>query len=60
MNEAAIFIYGLVVFGIVSSACWLIVWGIVQERRDREHLDAGPDVESPGVAAADEPEAAGR
>ncbi len=41
MNELAIFIYGLVVFAIVSTACWLIIWGIVQERHDREHLDAG-------------------
>jgi hypothetical protein len=44
MSEAAIFTYGFVVFGIVSAACWMIIWGIVQERRDREQgLDAGPD-----------------
>jgi hypothetical protein len=43
MSEVAIFLYGLVVFSIVSAACMLIVWGIVQERRDREQLDAGPD-----------------
>lgn len=43
MSEIAIFIYGLAVFSIVSAACLLIVWGIVQERRDRERLDAGPD-----------------
>jgi len=47
MSEVAIFIYGLVVFAIVSTACWLIVWGIVEERRDREQLDAGPDAELP-------------
>jgi hypothetical protein len=47
MSEAAIFTYGLVVFGIVSAACWMIIWGIVQERRDREGgLDAGPDARS--------------
>lgn len=43
MNATAIFFYGLVVFAIVATACWLIVWGIIEERRDREHLDAGPD-----------------
>lgn len=49
MSEAAIFAYGFVVFGIVSAACWLIIWGIVQERRDREHgLDAGPDARPAG------------
>jgi hypothetical protein len=43
MSELAIFIYGLVVFSIVSTACWLIVYGIINERRDRQTLDAGPD-----------------
>jgi hypothetical protein len=47
MNEVTIFIYGLVVCAIVATACWLIVWGIVEERRDREQLDAGPDAELP-------------
>ncbi len=48
MSEAAIFAYGFVVFGIVSAACWLIIWGIVQERRDRETLDAGPNARPVG------------
>ena len=47
MNDVAIFLYGLVVTGIVATACWLIVWGILQERRDREQLDAGPDAAPP-------------
>ncbi len=52
MSEAAIFTYGFVVFGIVSAACWMIIWGIVQERRDREAgLDAGPDARSPADEA---------
>lgn len=33
-----IFIYGCVVFGIVSAAVGLIVWGIGAERHDREAL----------------------
>lgn len=57
MSEAAIFIYGLAVFAIVSAACWLIVWGIVEERRDREQLDAGPGarIPTPGTDAATTP-----
>lgn len=47
MSEAAIFIYGLAVFTIVSAACGLIVFGILEERRSREHLDAGPDARDP-------------
>lgn len=40
MDEIAIFLYGLVVFGIVSAACVLIGWGVVAERRDHRELDA--------------------
>jgi hypothetical protein len=53
MSEAAIFIYGLAVFAIVAAACGLIVFGIVEERRSREQLDAGPDARDPGL---DKPE----
>jgi hypothetical protein len=56
MNDVAIFFYGLVVTAIVATACWLIVWGIIQERRDREQLDAGPDANLP-EAAGHEPSA---
>jgi hypothetical protein len=51
MSEAAIFIYGLVVFSIVAAACGLIVYGIVEERRSREHLDAGPYARDPDGGA---------
>lgn len=51
MSEAAIFIYGLAVFTIVAAACGLIVFGIVEERRSREQLDAGPDARDPGLDA---------
>jgi hypothetical protein len=54
MSELAIFIYGFVVFSIVSTACWLIVYGIINERRDRQTLDAGPDarpLESPATTS---------
>ena len=40
----AIFIYGLVVFGIVSLALSLIAWGIVNERRDRVSYEQGREV----------------
>ena len=39
-----IFIYGTVVFGIVSFALGLIAWGIVNERRDRTRLEQGREV----------------
>jgi hypothetical protein len=41
---ALIFIYGVVVFGIVSFALGLIAWGIVNERRDRTRLEQGREV----------------
>ena len=41
---ALIFIYGAVVFGIVSFALGLIAWGIVNERRDRPCLEQGREV----------------
>jgi hypothetical protein len=39
VNEPAIFLYGVVVFAIVATACALIVFGIVEERRDRQAHD---------------------
>jgi hypothetical protein len=39
-----IFIYGTVVFGIVSVALGLIAWGIVNERRDRIRFEQGREV----------------
>lgn len=47
MGDLAIFIYGLAVTSIVALACWLIVYGIIEERRSREQLDAGPDASDP-------------
>ena len=35
-----IFVFGTVVFAIVGAACWLIAFGILEERRDRESLEA--------------------
>lgn len=40
MSEVAIFIYGLVAFGIVGAACALIIHGVLEERRDRGAQDA--------------------
>jgi hypothetical protein len=39
-----IFIYGTMVFGVVSLAIGLIAWGIVNERRDRTRLQQGREV----------------
>ncbi len=38
--NAGIFIYGILVFAIVASACAMIAWGIVAERRDRGKLES--------------------
>ena len=48
MNEVAIFVYGLVVFGIVAGACALIGYGIVAERRDHLQLDAEAEAAGAG------------
>ena len=40
----AIFVYGTVVFGIVSLALSLFAWGIVNERRDRTRFEQGREV----------------
>jgi hypothetical protein len=39
-----IFIYGTMVFGIVSLAIGLVAWGIVNERRDRTRFHQGREV----------------
>lgn len=44
MSAAAIFVYGTVVFAIVVTALSLLVWGIVNERRDRERFEQGREV----------------
>jgi hypothetical protein len=44
MSAAAIFAYGTVVFAIVSAALGILVWGIVNERRDRERFEQGREV----------------
>ena len=47
-----IFLYGIVVFGLVSAALGLLAWGIVNERRDRTRFEQGREVF--GAAAARE------
>ena len=42
--SVAIFIYGTVVFAIVSAALGLIAWGITNERRDRMRFEQGREV----------------
>jgi hypothetical protein len=49
----AIFIYGTVVFSIVCAALGLIVWGIVNERRDRVSYEHGREVFGDRAAAAE-------
>lgn len=58
MNGVGIFAFGVVVTAIVVTACWLIAWGIVTERRDRLALEAeqreaaGEDGERPAGTSA--------
>ena len=47
-----IFLYGVVVFGLVCVALGLLAWGIVNERRDRTLFEQGREVF--GTAAARE------
>lgn len=59
----AIFIYGTVVFGIVSAALGLIGWGIVVEQRDRTRYEQGREIFGEPTAAmqtSSEHRAAGR
>jgi hypothetical protein len=39
-----IFLYGVVVFGLVCGALGLLAWGIVNERRDRTEVEQGREV----------------
>ena len=45
-----VFLYGVVVFGLVCAALGLLAWGIVKERRDRTRFEQGSEVF--GAAAA--------
>ena len=40
MEYVGIFIFGLVMSAIVMTACGLIAYGIITERREREKLEA--------------------
>jgi membrane protein implicated in regulation of membrane protease activity len=48
-----IFLYGTMVFAIVSLAIGLISWGIVNERRDRTRFRQGREVFGERAAAAE-------
>jgi len=43
MNAAGIFVLGVVVSAMVATACGLIVYGIIAERRERKSLEAKQD-----------------
>jgi hypothetical protein len=47
MNAVGIFIFGLFITAIVATACALIVYGIIAERREREDLAESRDPGSP-------------
>jgi hypothetical protein len=51
MSLVGIFIYGVVVFASVAAALGLIVWGIVNERRDRVRYPQGREVFGDRAAA---------
>ena len=55
-----IFIYGTMVFGIVSLAIGLIAWGIVNERRDRTRFPQGREVFGEASASMERRERAER
>ena len=40
MEYVGIFLFGIVVSAIVVAACFLIVFGIVTEKQEREELEA--------------------
>ena len=47
MNSVGIFIFGLFITAIVATACALIVYGIITERRERESLAESREPSSP-------------
>ena len=47
MSSLGIFLYGLAVTAIVAAACYLVVRGIIEDRRDRADIDAGPEAHIP-------------
>jgi hypothetical protein len=57
-----IFLYGVVVFALVSAALGLLAWGIVNERRDRTQFEQGRRVfgDEAALAVSREPEGAPR
>lgn len=40
MEYVGIFLFGVVVTAIVITACFVIVFGIITEKQDREKLEA--------------------
>ncbi len=40
MEYVGIFLFGIVVTAIVITACFLIVFGIITEKQEREELEA--------------------
>jgi hypothetical protein len=50
-----IFIYGTMVFGIVSLAIGLIAWGIVNEQRDRTRFHQAREVFGDRAASMETP-----
>ena len=54
-----IFVYGTMVFAIVSAAIGLIGWGIVNERRDRTRFQQGREVFGESAASMETARARG-
>jgi hypothetical protein len=57
-----VFLYGIVVFGLVCAALGLLAWGIVNERRDRTRFEQGREVfgDEAALEVSREPEGAPR
>ncbi len=45
MEYVGIFLFGIVVTAIVIAACFLIVFGIITEKQEREKLEAQQDAD---------------
>lgn len=51
MQYVGIFLFGVVVSAVVIAACFLIIFGIITEKQEREELEAQQAIDpTPGAA----------
>ncbi len=56
MSALGIFLYGVAVAALVGTALMLVLWGIVNEHRDRHSPEQGKEVFGEDAAAYASPE----